>query len=359
MLHELIRYAEATGLKSELGFRPKWVRWLLVIDEIGQLIQIDDLAFGDKKSKGREFARAPDLTFSQLISNGLRHFLVDSLDKVVLLTKEEVNERDQLQHDRYLTLLNMASSDIPVLGSIAKALQDKELLHRICNELKDRKAKPTDTATIAVYADGEQSIFVEKDKWHTWWRSFLRSLGDSHEESESVDTKPTGRKKPGAKPRVRCFLSGELVQPIATWNKISGLSDVGGLAMGDVIASFDKEAFAHYGFEQGENAAVGETQVKTMADAFNRLVQRSIRLGNSKVLYWYSRPIEEDPINDLFGGAIEKAPDELGVDTSVQERASAELSAKALLRAIESGEREDLKECRFFALTISANSGAS
>ena len=51
--------------------------------------------------------------------------------------------------------------------------------------------------------------------------------------------------------RMRCFLTGQWVEPAETQNKVTGLSDVGGHSAGDVISSFDKKALGHYGLSKG------------------------------------------------------------------------------------------------------------
>jgi hypothetical protein len=89
---------------------------------------------------------------------------------------------------------------------------------------------------------------------------------------------------------MRCLLSGDLVEPLATHNKIEGLSDVGGLSMGDALTSFDKDAFTSFGLQQGANAAMGEAMVKVYVSALNHLIRhRSYRFAGTKVRStWYS-----------------------------------------------------------------------
>ena len=53
-----------------------------------------------------------------------------------------------------------------------------------------------------------------------------------------------------------CLLTGLPAKPLPTHPKITGLSGVGGLAMGDVMVGFDKAAFGSYGLDQSANAAM-------------------------------------------------------------------------------------------------------
>jgi CRISPR-associated protein Csd1 len=358
MLHQLVEYARRENLASEPGFKPKSVRWLILFTLDGRFITpVIDLTNGETKSKGREFLKCPELTFSELISGKLRHFLIDSLDKVALFTKENITEKEIGDHNSFVGLLEKATGVLPALSAIAASLRDDEVLAAIQNDLKERKAKPSDSATIGVMLGSTPEIFAESSDWHGWWRDFRRSLADRKQAATSTKTKKKGK--------MRCFLSGELVDPAPTQLKITGLSDVGGLPAGDVISSFDKESFGHFNFAQGENAAMSEEMVKTFTDALNHLIQRkSVRLADTKVVYWYSKPIsdEDDIVKDIFAGT-DLDDDDTDTDStkskapSRQEIASSESKARRLLESIRSGERTDLANCEFFAVTLSGNSG--
>lgn len=358
MLHEVIRYAETEGLQSEPGFRPKWARWLLIFNAAGEFLSLVDLKGDDKRSKGREFARAPELTFGELISNKLRHFLIDSVDKVALLTKGEPSSKDLGDHETFVSLLRSAATAISPLGSIAVSLENAAALEQIRSSLQEQKAKPTDYATLAISEGTNVRIFANEDTWHAWWREFRFSLAEN---------KQAERTTPKKTMQMRCFISGELIEPTATQNKISGLSDVGGLPTGDVISSFDKDAFQHYNFKQGENAAISEASVKAFTDSLNHLIQnRSQRLGATKIVYWYSQPVvaADDPMGDFFGGELTEFDPDVFADgndsqsvVTQQDRLQAESRARALLEAFRTGEKQELANCEYYAMTLSGNSG--
>lgn len=374
MLHEILEFARLEELDSVPGYKPKNVRWLLQFSPEGEWIgpAIDLADETNKKSKGKEFPRCPDLTFSELIGLKTRHFLVDSLDKVVLLTKNEPTLKERSDQASFISLLEKASQAIPELGPISKALRDESVLTLIRENLREKKAKPNDSATLAVMQDHLPLIFVESDRWHPWWNEFRTAIA-----MEKAGNSPAEKSN-----LMRCFLSGEMVEPAPTQNKISGLSDVGGFAMGDVISSFDKEAFGHFEFKQGQNAAMSEEMVKAVTDALNLLIRRSIRLQKVRIAYWYNRkiPPQEDLFQDLFGLGIDadpslaavriedpqdvppNEPQDDPVDPSparISDRdiLQAESTAKKLLESIRSGQRAELRDCRFFAVTLSGNSG--
>lgn len=375
MLHALLDYARVERLTAEPGLKPKTVRWLLLFSPDGAFLGVQDLAGDGPRTKGREFPACPDLTQQEMVAagSGCRHFLVDSLDVVCLLTKDgQIDAKLSAKHDFFVGLLQQAASAVPVLAplvSIAAALQDDAILPEIHKALTERKAKPTELATLAVVDASGPSILVERDDWHAWWRDVRRRMAEGRKAKASTPSRRNQAEALGVQPpRMRCLLSGELVEPLPTHNKIEGLSDVGGLATGDALTSFDKDAFSSYGLEQGANGAMSEEMVKTYVTALNHLIRkRSHRMAGVKVVYWYSGRVddEDDPFLDLFEGfglpATEAVVVQDASDTEarseVNERVQAESRARRLLDAIRSGERPDLGGLRFYALTLSANKG--
>lgn len=370
MLHAILEYARSRDA-VEPGFKPKSVRWLINFAPDGQFLHIFDSTQGDKKNKGMVFRVCPDLTSQEIVSagGGCRHFLVDSVDVIALFTKDEIDDKLKAKHDYCVSLLRRAGEEIEsvsVLKDIAASLSDDATLAAIRSRLSENKAKPMDIATVVVVDESGVNAIVERDDWHDWWRTFRSELADQRRDKAP----PTKRKNNGDAPstQMQCVLTGEPVDPMPTHNKIEGLSDVGGLSMGDALTSFDKEAFCSFGLEQGANAAMSELVVKTYSATLNELIKtRGRKLASAKVVYWYSGdvPREEDPMEDLFGL---ESPDEaessepegetpLSAGEQETRQRKAENKAKRLLTAIQSGDRPDLADFRYYAVTISANSG--
>lgn len=369
MLHALLDYAQRESLAAEPGFKLKTVRWLLVFSPDGRFLGVQDLRGDDRKSKGRDFRLCPDLTQPELIAAGAgaRHFLVDGLDVVTLLTKDgQIDEKLIAKHEYFANLLDQASSSVPQLAAIVTALGDTATVEEIRAKLIEHKAKPTELATFAVPGEGDDAaVLVERDDWHPWWRSFRTQLAAARQKKGPKKGRKSKGDDAGTR-KMRCLLSGELVDPQPTHNKISGLSDVGGQGAGDVLAGFDKDAFRSFGFAQAANAAMSETMVKTYTTALNDLIKRrSHRLAGVKVVYWYSDRVEEDDdvLAQVLAGIDVSQPDEADETPSdaveARERHHAESRAKRLLDAIRSGDDRALRlaDFRYYALTLSANSG--
>lgn len=325
MLETILRKAT----DSEPGFSRKKVKWGISCTNDGRftgVIQLDE-------GRGRTFNRCPNFSQPELVGgNETRaHFLAEGLPTVALYWKDDLDgkeqERFRAKHAYFCMLLEKAASRAPYLAPAAKLLSDREALQAICQDLARQKAKPTETATVLI--DGVNPL--DRDDWWDWWRQFRSAL----------------RPPPLGGNKMRCFATGEMVEPVPTHPKIKGLAGVGGLGTGDVLVGFDKQAFRSYGLEQSTNAAMSEEAATTYAETLNRLIsEKSIRLGNVLAVYWFTEavPEDDDPLAWL------KEPPE-------QTEVSAELKARQLLQAIRTGHRPDLAQIRYVALALSGAAG--
>lgn len=347
MLNLLVEYARSHNLTAEPGFTSKSVRWALVHDASGRFLA-SVLPLGDaddKKNPGQLFRRCPDLSQPEIKRGGpgCRHFLVDSADVVALLTDGPPDAKLQAKHAYFVRLLREASGshpDLAPLAGIAASLEDPATLDAMAGALRQQKAKPTDKVTFAITGEAGASYPVEWESWHDWWRRFRRSLGE--------DKAPAGGSEAGAAVTARCLASGELVEPTRTHPKIAGLASVGGLAMGDVLASFKQEAFCSYGLEQAANAAVSEEMAFAYRDSLNTLLRdHSQKLANAIVTHWFKDRLE-DPADDVLPWYVSPPED--------QER-TAQLRARELLESIRTGRKADLGRNRYYVLTLSGASG--
>jgi len=330
MLHALMKYRQ--DLEAEPGFAAKDVRWAVCFSKEGDyqgVVELGDTA--QKRNRGRRFDKCPELTQPELIAGGesRSHFLVERAEVVALLGRDRTEEKLVRKHAFFIRLLREAASAMPILARVADTLSNEDCLSQIRRALEEKKARPTDKVTIRV-----GDVFpVESSDWHEWWRSFRTRLS-------------TG------KPSAACmlsFLSGRLVQPARTHPKIRGLADVDGSPTGDVLVGFDKEAFCSYGLEQSANAAISEEEAKAYVDRLNDLIGdpgHSASLAGAKVVHWFKQKVQsaEDPLAWLEEGAEEQ-------EMQAQER------ARKLLESLRAGERPDLADNEFYALTISGVGG--
>lgn len=317
---------------SEPGFARKNVKWAVTCTADGRYTGVVALAEG----RGRTFDGCPNLSQPELIggTQPRAHFLVESLPTVVLYLDDKVEDKDRekfaAKHEWFVDLLRQASQDAPCLEGAAKLLADADALVRVQGDLRKAKAKTTETAVVIV--DGANPL--EKDDWRGWWRGFRVSLRAAAVDGTS---------------RMRCIVTGESVEPVATQPKVRGLAGVGGLSVGDVLAGFDKAAFQSYGLEQAANAAMSEATATAYAETLSRLIsERNVKLGNALAVWWFVGQDQIRPEDEVMAWFNEPPEQTAGV---------AERRAHSLLVAIRSGQREDLAGSRFVALMLSGAAG--
>ncbi len=335
MLHQVAEYARQQGLDAEPGFAPKAARWAIVYSARGDylgLVELGDTSL--KKNPGRQFQKAPDLSQPEMKAGGVTksHFLIDTTSVMAGYGKDGEDAKTAEKRRYFVSLLAQAASVMPALGAVAAALSSEDNLLSLRAALEERGAAPTDKATLQI--DG--AFPVESTDWHEWWRNFRRGLETNKHE---------GRKRTSKK--MLCFLSGEAVEPAATHPKISGLTSVGGLAMGDVLVGFKQKSFCSYGLDQSANAAMSELAAKAYQAGLNDLIaNHSALLAGTRIVHWFRSRVaaREDPLDWL-------------TESSDMEELNAQTRARTLLGSIRSGERPDLSSNTYFALTISSNGG--
>ena len=349
MLHALLEYAERAGVSGEAGFKPKQIRWLLQFSSSGEYL---GLLPASEDRRGRKFARVPHLQFTG--DTPMRQFLVDTAQYALLYGEDAPSEKLLIKHDYFLGRLQDAAGVEPVLGHIARTLADEVTLQRINAHLAEQapRARPADNVTfIEMREEGPRTI-VEESAWQDWWRSYWPTLFERR----------VTRRQPAS---MRCFLSGEMVEPALVNPKVKGLGDVGG-NIETTLVGFDKDAFCSYGLKQSENAAVGPELSETYTAALNQLIDKqSKRLAGSKVVYWYTSdvPAQDDPLALVLEGidfpqtdAADEKENGPG-DVSAQAAAQATRRAAELIKSLETGLRVDLRNCQYRALTLSGNAG--
>lgn len=338
MLQQLADYAVSHLPDTEPGFKSREVRWSVELAADGRFLNV--LPLGDGK-RGRDLGRCPDM--HNMNAGGRAHFLVESCQFVALLIKgdEAPDDKTRKRHAYYVDLLRQAAVDVPLLTPLADLLDDSERIAEIRVALTAHKAKPTDWLTWRI---GAQDPRDSQEAQH-WWRAWRRADLDGAAPAPELDL---GGDVASAS-TMRCLLTGKAVNPLSTHPKITGLSGVGGLAMGDVMVGFDKSSFGSFGLDQSANAAMDEEAVQRYVDGLNDLIRHhSRKLANALVAHWYKNTVvaEDDPLAFL-----------MGMETTESTEAAALGAVRRLLDSIRSGERSDLGDNRYYALTLSGAAG--
>lgn len=336
MLQALMDYGN--GLDSEPGFKTREVRWCVELAADGRFLNV--LPLGDGK-RGAMQHRCPDM--HAMNAGGKSHFLVETVQTVALMFK--ANEEPEKiagtkdKHRFFVDMLGKAVDSAPAVGALITALQDDSCLEGIRKALIEGKAKPADWLSFQV-----NGIDPREDKIvQAWWRNW-RAMDIGGNSSNSANM--PGNADNGT---MVCFLTGDVIQPLPTHRKITGLSGVGGLTMGDVMVGFDKAAFGSFGLDQSANAAMSAEAAQKYVDGLNDLIRNhSRKLANALVVHWFKKQInpQDDPLEWLNG-----------FESQEQTEAAAQGAARRLLEAIRKGERADLGDNHYYALTLSGAAG--
>jgi CRISPR-associated protein Csd1 len=332
MLQALMNYGE--GLDSEPGFKTREVRWRIALAADGRFLNV--LSLGDGR-RGEVHPRCPDMP--NMNAGGKSHFLVETVQTVVLLFKasedQDKIERTHGKHRFFVDILRLASGASSHLTVIANVLEDESSLGEIRKALSENKAKPTDWLCWQVDgSDPRASSTIQ-----AWWREWRKK----DMEGGQPDSTPSDEGD------MVCFLTGNATQPLSTHPKITGLSGVGGLSMGDVMVGFDKAAFGSFGLDQSANAAMSAEAAQKYVDGLNDLIRsHSRKLANALVVHWFKKQVapQDDPLEWLNG-----------FESQEQTEAAALGAARRLLESIRKGERADLGNNHYYALALSGASG--
>lgn len=332
MLQALMNYGEC--LDSEPGFKTREVRWCVELGADGRFLNV--LPLGDGK-RGVMQPRCTEMPGTN--AGGKSHFLVETVQTVSLLFKANEDAKKiantKNKHDFFVDLLRKASLSVSALIPVIRVLENDDLLAELREALTQHKAKPGDWLGWRV--DG---IDPREDKTiQAWWREWRKK------DIEGGQPDPA----PSDESDMVCFLTGNATQPLPTHPKITGLSGVGGLSMGDVMVGFDKAAFGSFGLAQSANAAMSADAAQKYVDGLNDLIRsHSRKLANTLVVHWFKEQIapEDDPLEWLNG-----------FESQEQTEAAALAAARRLLEAIRKGERVDLGNNHYYALALSGASG--
>lgn len=346
MLHHLIEYAKREGLDPEPGFTTHEINWEIQVGKDGSFINVVPLGDDDG---GVDAPKCPLMHSMQ--AGGRAHFLVETAQTVALLFKKNVEEKTvndaRIRHQYFTKLIQEAAVGVPVLKPLALFLADPDQVNALSSKLQGN-AKPGERLKWRV---GGVDVIADSGV-QDWWRTWRKKDLAKGKDAAATNVKP--RKKANAEEceisngEMVCFLSGALVLPLLTHNKVKKLITVGGQPGGDVIVGCDKGAFRSFGLKKSANAAMGDSLASGYVDALNHLIKSySNKLANALVVHWFKDAIEpdEDPLPFFLAEPFETT------------KTNARRRVRELFDALSSGARPDLANNRYYAMTVSGYSG--
>lgn len=325
MLNHVVTHAVGKFSDLEPGFGAMKVKWRISIAPDSSA-HIEPFGGED----GARMPNCPEFPDNLLQGGGKCNFLVDTLQVMLLhLDKKDDSEKFLAKHEYFTYLLQEAGKQIPELLPAIGFFSSHDNLVAAQARLRELDAKTTDKAFfVAVDFDP-----LKNEQCKVWWRELRQRLL-----TDSV-------KKPKA---MVCLLSGETTTPAQTHPKVSGLKIVGGRGQ-DIVVGCDKDAFQSYGLEQAENGAMSEAMANAYTKGLDDLIaNHSKTIAGAKVAHWFKNQVtpQDDPLEWLNGFESEE-----------QTEAAAQGAARRLLESIRKGERVDLGNNQYYALTLSGASG--
>ena len=355
LLRHLNDFANSRKLLDNLAFKPKAVRWIITLDEVGNLVGQGPVETEGEKRRGKEFD-CPQTTRPK-VAGGVAEFMADGITAVFGLDpnpeqpmsekrRQDRGENNRRKYDDFwaqieqarektlCSMLNILLAFKPEPGRVPFFLR-----RGISSEAKPEE-KPAWWVTKAEGGEVklgpdnfsfrvEEQLLLEDE---IYIRPFWQSQFEKENENHEADA-----------PHGLCLVTGESDQPIAlTHNpKVQGVPKT--QAFGAAIVSFDKDAFASYGFKQSLNASTSTRAATAYCTALNAMLGRenhSLRLGQVACCFWTRN---ETDATSAWGALLNQA-DPLAV-------------ADFLKSPWVGREREALRQEQFHAVTLAGNSG--
>ena len=355
LLQHLNDFAISRKLLDNLAFKPKAVRWIIALDEMGNLVGQGPVETEGERNRGKEFD-CPQTTRPK-VAGGVAEFMADGITAVFGLDanpeqpmsekkRKDRNENNLRKFDDFWAQIEQAREKTPN-PALETLLAFKPESGQIPSFLRwgiSSDAKPKEKpAWWITKADGEEvklgpdnftfrvgEQLLLEDEIHI--RSFWRGEFEKENEGQEADA-----------PRGLCLVTGKSDQPIALTHNPKVQRVPNTQAFGAAIVSFDKDAFASYGFEQSLNASTSTRAATAYCTALNAMLDRedhSIRLGQASCCFWTQN---ETDATSTWGALLNQADPKAVADF---------LKSPWVGR-----EREALRQELFHAVTLAGNSG--
>ncbi|MBN1546947.1 MAG: type I-C CRISPR-associated protein Cas8c/Csd1 [Syntrophaceae bacterium] len=335
MLQALAKYydriASSESNVATEGFQKQEIPFLIVINQYGRFVDIQDTRSGEGKKKiGRQFTVPKAVKKTSGIAANL---LWDVPAYIVGRPKPDPKKEPQQQllrakeqQQAFIKRIIEAfpSQEIdPGLAATLAFLQQNDFSdlfsHACWKEIEDNGL------LLSFLIDGDTCLVCERP-------AIKNALIKSEKNNEAVGI---------------CLITGEVDTPVRLHTAIKGVW--GAQTSGANIVSFNLSAFASFGKEQGYNAPVGEKAEFAYTTALNILLKKGsrqrIQVGDASTVFWADKKHDfEDVFAELFG---EPAKEDFTQDYK---------QLVATFRAAEIGIKPELHpQTRFYVLGLAPN----
>ncbi|MSN26441.1 MAG: type I-C CRISPR-associated protein Cas8c/Csd1 [Geobacter sp.] len=282
------------------GFEQKEIPFLVVLNQQGECVGLQDTREGEgKKKTGRLFTVPKGVKKTSGIA---ANFLWDTSNYALGIPKpdpkknpDQLAEKAKEQLKSFIDVIRVQFPEPPEDTGIQAVLTFLERGDFTALESYSAWQEISDTGPIV-------SFRYESDTCLVCQRESVKRVitGDAKQGTPSVEAHP-------------CLVTGDLDVPVRLHTAIKGVW--GAQSSGANIVSFNLEAFRSFGKEQGYNAPVGKRAEFAYTTALNRMLlkgsRQRLQVGDCSTVFWAERksPLE-DIFADVFGEPSKENPDQ-------------------------------------------------
>jgi CRISPR-associated protein Csd1 len=344
ILQALYDYYQRKGDLAPQGYEWKEIPFLIVIDEDGNFVNLEDTRSGEGKNK-RACTFLVHKTKSRPGANASQttNVLWDHYGYVLAYPKEkdEKKSKDQLiddakkQHDTFITLIDKIIDEYPnnkEFASVKKFLRQNEQYQKVFDHENWKDCSKISGCNLSFRIAGNTKIVAEHDD--------LKNLLNIESTKEEAAGEPSDLNVEGV-----CLITGER-STIAILHTATSLP--GGKSGGKLVSFQTNKGYDSYYKEQGLNAPVSKKAEDAYTTALNVLLGKEsnnkLRLSDTSILFWAEKELDFENIFPFFFAAPQKEDP----DRNARE-------VKALFESIHSGKMNTEGDTPFYILGIAPN----
>jgi len=329
------RMAEEGGADvAPEGFEQKEIPFLIVLNQRGECVGIQDTREGEgKKKRGRLFTVPKGVKKTSGIA---ANFLWDTSNYVLGIPKPDP-KKDPVQLEAKAKEQQQCFIET-IRGKFPEPIED-EGIQSVLLFLEQVNLSP-----LTSFSSWEEislnapivTFLLEGDVGLVCQRESVRNVisGDKSMGGKTAETQA-------------CLVTGEHDFPVRLHTSIKGVW--GAQSSGANIVSFNLDAFRSFGKEQGQNAPVGKRAEFAYTTALNKMLSKGSRqrlqVGDTSTVFWAEQksPLE-DVFADVFSEPAKENPDQLNA------------AIRELYKAPETGVPPlDEDRTRFYVLGLAPN----
>ena len=293
ILQSLVRHYERSAALSEaqgdvgmapIGFVAQAIPFVVVLDRQGGFITLADLRVPDTRSK-RMQARLQFVPAGTKKTSGIAaNLLWDTAEYAFGVETEQKDKkakpvRIRDQHAAFRRRLEALPPDVRAdagVEAVSRFLSSPDLLSVLARQPNWddlRIANPV----VSFRLQDDAELVCQRAAVRDWWVS------------QNDIERPDGL----------CVVTGRPASVERLHPSIKGVW--GAQSAGASLVSFNRDAFTHYGRDQGANASVGKPAAAMYTTALNHLLRddrRFIRVGDASTVFWADEP--DHPVVSAF-----------------------------------------------------------